>query len=183
MSDLNLPQRVISVATLPKSGFHLELEADEGARDAIAAHAGVEEISELEADITLFRWRKDGVRIAGRLIATVRQPCVVTLEPLVQEIGEDLKLLFVPEGSKLTRPEEVQDGELVLDPFGEDIPATFTGGQINVWEPLIEQFILAVDLWPRAPGAELPAGQEDQTAAENEAGSPFAVLKNLQNDD
>lgn len=179
MSKASLPSFVVSVATLPKSGFRLEVEADEQERQSVAEHAGVEAIHELRADLTLYRWRKDGVRLSGSLAARIEQTCVVSLEPVLQEIDEGLSMLFLPEGSRFARPEEQHNGELVLDPLGEDIPDTFSGGRIDVWQPLLEQFLLAIDPWPRAPGAAREGALGQPASGDERSESPFSVLKQL----
>jgi uncharacterized metal-binding protein YceD (DUF177 family) len=179
MNDAAFPSHTVSVATLPKKGFRLQLAADASQRAAIAEHAGVNAIHALTAEITLHRLRKDGVKLTGSLNAEVEQPCVVSLAPVIQTIADQVSLLFVPENSRLARPRSRGDGELVLDPLGEDVPDTFSGDRIDIWYPLIEHLILAIDPWPRAPGVEHSGEAEQPDFGENRPESPFSVLKQL----
>ena len=45
----------------------------------------------------------------GRVAATVGQACVVTLEPLVNEVEEEIDLLFVPPPAAPPEGEETGD--------------------------------------------------------------------------
>lgn len=179
MAGDNLPSHPVSVTILPRSGFQLELVAGDEERRAIAAHAGVDSIHEIGADVTLSRWRKDGVKLSGHLRARIEQPCVFSLEPVFQTIDKEMDLLFIPEHSRLSRPEQLHSGELLVDPLGDDVPETFDGGQIDVWQPLIEQLVLEIDPWPRAPGAEFADTQEQIAPEQAQGESPFAVLRQL----
>ena len=156
------------------------LRPNESEREALAKAAGVTALHELEADIVLRRWRRDGVEIKGELRARTEQPCVVTLEPVTQEIREPLRATFLPAHSALAVPVERQDRELVLDPEGDDPPDTFEGDSIDVWPFILEMLMLAIDPFPRSPGAELTdVAQERSDEAENAKESPFAVLRGL----
>lgn len=179
-SNPKIPSFAVNVATLPSSGYVLSLRPNEHEREALAKAAGVTALHELEADIVLRRWRRDGVEIKGELRASVEQPCVVTLEPVIQQIREPLRATFLPEHSALAVPVERQDRELVLDPEGDDPPDTFEGDSIDVWPFILEMLMLALDPFPRAPGAEFAAAAEDAgEQAEIAEKSPFAVLRAL----
>jgi uncharacterized metal-binding protein YceD (DUF177 family) len=175
-----IPSFAVNVATLPSSGYVLALRPDEREREALAKAAGVTALHKLEADIVLRRWRRDGVEIKGELRAQVEQPCVVTLEPVMQEIREPLRATFLPEHSALAVPVERHDRELVLDPEGDDPPETFAGDSIDVWPFIVEMLMLALDPFPRAPGAEFATSADDAAKeAETAEKSPFAVLRTL----
>jgi uncharacterized metal-binding protein YceD (DUF177 family) len=177
---LKIPSFSVNVATLPSSGYALSLRPNGQEREALAKAAGVTALHELEADIVLRRWRRDGVEIKGELRARAEQPCVVTLEPVFQDIREPLRATFLPEHSALAVPVERHDRELVLDPEGDDPPDTFEGDSIDVWPFILEMLMLAIDPFPRAPGAELaPAADDAGEQPESAEESPFAVLRAL----
>ena len=179
--ERQLPAFPVTVTTLPKAGFPARLQADEREREAIAHFCNVSSVHALDADLLVTRWRGDGVRVSGQLHATIEQPCVISLEPVVQEIDEPVDGTYLPEASPLTRPAADTVGELVLDPEGKDVPETFNGNEIDVWEVVIEALILAIDPWPKAPGAAMTA-EEPAANAGNERQSPFAVLSALKKD-
>jgi uncharacterized metal-binding protein YceD (DUF177 family) len=181
MSEMeNIPSFEVNVATLPGSGYPLALRPDARECAALAAAAGVTALPMLEADLVFRRWRRDGVEVTGELRARVEQPCVVTLEPVFQDIAEPLRATFLPEKSRLAVPVHRQDRELVLDPEGDDPPETFEGDSIDVWPFVLEMLMLAIDPFPRSPGAEFV---EERADAEKEPEiaekSPFAALRAL----
>jgi len=174
-----LPAFPVGVAVLPRAGFPVDLAADEAARAAIAAHAGVTAIERLEARLLFSRWLRGGVEVTGRLRASLEQPCVVTLDPVRQEIDENVLMRFVPAGSELARAGAGSPEELILDPEGEDPPEPFDGEAIDAWAVAIESLVLAIDPFPRAPGAHLPEQARDAESDDFDAESPFAALKKL----
>ena len=95
-----------------------------------------------------------GVRVKGHVSVSIVQDCVVTLDPVEQQIEEDFEAIFLPENSRLAK--RVQDGsaELVLDPEGPDLPETFTGDSIDVGAVAAEFAALAIDPYPRKQGVD-----------------------------
>ncbi|TIV50461.1 MAG: DUF177 domain-containing protein, partial [Mesorhizobium sp.] len=76
-------------------------------------------------------------------------------------IDEPVEALFLPEQSKLGREGFEGGGEIVLDADGPDSPETFSGDTIDVGA-LAEQFFgLAIDPYPRKPGASLDTAGDD----------------------
>ena len=169
----------VHVAVLPGSGFRARLRPDEAERAMVAAACGVTAFHRLEADLLVKRWRRDGVEITGEIRATVEQPCVITLEPVLQQIDGQLDVTFIREDSKLSRRQPVDTGELVLDPDGEDIPESFSGDTIDLWPVVVEWLGLEIDLFPRSEGAELPPEITGENDEDERPPSPFAVLKAL----
>lgn len=170
--------RPIVVSVLPATGHPVRIEADEAARAALAEAHDLVSVDAFVADLDVRRWRKDGVRIQGAVKARIVQECIVTLEPVVSDLDVEIDAVFVPEGSRLARPLD-DDGALIVDAEGPDLPETFEGGEIDVGAVAEEFFELSIDPYPRAPGAEL-----DETAAADDDGegdeeNPFAKLAGL----
>ena len=94
----------VVVAEVPETGRHVELVADDATRAAIAKAAGLLALPRLEAAFDLTRHGADGLRVAGRVSATVVQNCVVTLEPIESEIDEAVDLVFLPPEDAATGP-------------------------------------------------------------------------------
>ena len=96
---------------------------------------------------------RGGIRVTGRLTATVTQPSVVTLEPVRQEIAEPIDRIFLPGGEKdFAGP---ANAEIFVDLEGEDVPDHFEGNEADLTDLIVETLALAVDLYPRAPGESL----------------------------
>lgn len=153
--------------------------------DAIARMIAAYDLADLRDLACTFEirpYRKDGVAVQGRLTATAIQPCVVTLEPVAQTIDERFERRFDP-GAEST----AEDAEIEVDALGDDPADPLEGRDIDLGAILCEQFALALDPFPRAPGAEVPPEHraDPEADADAEAGartgdrSPFAVLAEL----
>ena len=170
----------VSVARLPQNGMPLTLKADEKELRALAKAHDLVSVQSFAAELLVRKWRKDGVKITGRVTADITQTCIITLEPLASRIDGEVDALFVPEGSKLARPLLTTDGEIVIDFDGDDLPETFSGDTIDAGAVAEEFFGLAIDPYPRAPGAALEEASNE--AGEAQKPSPFASLVKLRKD-
>lgn len=164
---------VIDVRRLPKKGMPVTIRPDAEALKALAAEHGLVSVEGFSAELVARDWKGDGVAVEGRVRARIVQSCVVTLAPVVATIDEPFEALFVPERSRLSRP--TQEGEILLDFEGPDAPETFDGKSIDVGALAEEFFGLAIDPYPRAPGADAAAPE----AKDDRGDSPFAALARL----
>lgn len=177
-----IPSFMADVSSLPASGFQVNLSANEQELAAIAELTSVSAIKRLDVNLLVKRWRKDGIQIDGNIKAQLEQPCRLTLEPVTQYLDEDFRATFIPEGSKLARIETDSDGEIVLDPEGDDLPDTFTGHRIDLWPVVMEHFVLAIDPFPQASGAKLENTDSIEDSFVDKRKSPFSVLSALKTD-
>ncbi|WP_244490883.1 YceD family protein [Aureimonas frigidaquae] len=168
----------VVVSRLPKTGLELTYEASDDERRGLAAFLGILSLDSLSAQLTVAPWRRDGVSVRGTLDAVLRQASVVTLEPVEETIAQPLDLVFLPEGSRLHRPRSTDDGEIHLDPDGDDIPETYCGDRIDLGAMLEEQLALAMEPYPREDGAAFEAFDTDPEP-DAKAPSPFAGLGTL----
>ena len=125
----------------------LLFEPESEARAAMAEELGLSELRKLRLEGTLTPMGKSDWRLTAHLGATVVQPCVVTLEPVVTRIEEPLERQYVsdyqdPEGAEVEMPE---------DDTTEPLPAA-----IDLAALAAEALALAVPAYPRADGAEAP---------------------------
>lgn len=138
---------------------------------AVAGRLGLEVLRSLRAELRL--QRRDGgplIRLDGQFEAEFVQLCVVSLEPLEQALAEDFSQTYSLE------PVRIEDEvELTLD--DEDLPEEVRGGVIDLGEAVVQQFAIAVDPYPRRPGAAVPPGLE--AGRDAESAGPFAALKVL----
>ncbi|MCO6177835.1 DUF177 domain-containing protein [Ciceribacter sp. RN22] len=167
---------LVKVGHVSANPVQVHVEADERERRALAALWNVEAVESLGADLQIARWKKDGIRIKGRVKAELVQACVVTLEPVVSQIDQEIDQVFVPEGSRLSRILTNEAGEMILDPEGPDMPETFTGDTIDAGALVSEFTALAIDPYPRKAGATFDGHVEDNGESDRKP-SPFAVLK------
>jgi uncharacterized metal-binding protein YceD (DUF177 family) len=147
------------------------LEANEAERAALAVRFGILGIGALGAKLRLEPETGGGTRATGRLSAEVEQACVVTLEPVVRRLEAPLDLRILDEGV-----EPADD-----DPDSPD-EIESRGGLVDLGEAVAEQLALALDPYPRAEGATLPALDGAEPAAEEARPArpnPFAGLAKL----
>src|SRR5271167_4803196 len=91
------PWRVpVVVAQIPDDGMHRAFEATEAVRAAMAEIAGLREIISASASFNLTPKSGGRVHVTGQVRARVGQTCVVTLDPIENEINEPIDLMFAP---------------------------------------------------------------------------------------
>jgi uncharacterized metal-binding protein YceD (DUF177 family) len=121
------------------------LEATEAERAALAARFSILGIGALRATLRLQPEPGGSTRVRGRLTADVEQSCVVTLDPVTQRVDVPVDLRILEEG-------EVPADD---DPDSPD-EIESAGGQVDLGEAVAEQLSLALDPYPRTPGAQVP---------------------------
>jgi uncharacterized metal-binding protein YceD (DUF177 family) len=143
--------RVQRVDPLPRDGLTLEIEANSQERAALAKLNSVPEIARLTARLDIGKWRR-GVRVEGALSARLTQVCVVSLEPFEVEIEEPIDVKFLPAHGGPASPEAMGD---------TDEPDELVDGKIDLGALVAEFLTLALDPYPRKPGAAFVAPSED----------------------
>src|SRR5579872_6729418 len=86
----------LAVDDVPETGQHLDLTANAEVRAGVARIAGLRDLPRLQANFEVTR-QGSGLHVVGRVSATVGQTCVVTLEPLTNEVEEAIDLVFAPQ--------------------------------------------------------------------------------------
>lgn len=167
---------LVKVGHISANPVTVHLEADAQERQALARLWKVEAVNRLKAELQITRWKKDGIRVRGRVTGELVQACVLTLEPIVAPISEAIEQIFVPEGSRLARMVMDDNAQVLTDPDGPDLPESFVGDSIDAGALVAEFAALGIDPYPRKPGVELPAATESEAEAPRKP-SPFAVLK------
>jgi len=173
VTSLPVISRPVNIAGIGAVGTVERIEITEEERKALAAALGLVDVPALSAEVRLKRDRGRAIHVDGRLTAEVVQDCVVSLEPVRQTIDEPLSLRFIESNPGATS----EAGTVDIEPTGDDPPEIVHGAILDLGPVLIEHFILAIDPFPRAPGAELPATPSD-TAGDSGV-SPFSVLGRL----
>ena len=168
----------VNVRRLPKKGERLQLSLTDDVKKHLLSEYDLLGVDQFHCEAIVSPWKKNGVRVEGRVTAQLTQPCAVTGEPLQTKLDEFIEALFVPEGSKLALPRLDERGEIVLDAEGDDLPETFSGDSIDLAEIWMEFFALGYDPYARMDGVEL----DPDLVGDGEIGekaSPFAVLEAL----
>ena len=164
----------VLVAQIPDTGLHRDIEADPVAREAMAELAEVREIHSAHASFDVTSRRDGRVHVAGQVRAVVGQICVVTLDPMETAIDEAIDLEFappeqIPQLSDLVDAAEESDEEI------PDPPEPIVNGMIDLGRIATDALFLAIDPYPRKPGAVF----EPKLEAADPGDHPFAALKAL----
>jgi hypothetical protein len=160
----------VTLHEVPLTGRHFELAADEAARAAIAKSADLRALQRLEASFDVSRHGTEGLRVVGRVCATVGQVCVVTLDPIENEVEEMVDLVFVPGAAAAADAA----GRAGIAEAAEDAPEPLLGDTVDLGAIATEFLILGIDLYPRKPDAVFQAPR-----VEDDVEHPFAALAAL----
>lgn len=157
-----------------KDAQRVEITADAEERAALARRFNLRALDALaaEGEIEVFA-RGRRARLTAKLTADVVQSCVVTLEPVPAHIEET----FTVEFDRAVSEDAGERGEVLVEAEGEDPPDPLPDAGIDVGEAVAEHLGLALDPYPRAPGAGLEDGGW-RTGGEEPEG-PFAALRKL----
>lgn len=175
MPDSDFPWSFpVVVAHLPEAGLHQELEANAEQRSLIAAAAGVNAVLRATATIELVPETGGRVNVTGRVRAQVEQTCVVSLEPVENDLDETIAAVFAPASQIPDNPKSVQkeEGDEAEIP---DLPEPIVNGVIDIGQLATEYLILGIDPYPRKPGVAFTPPETPVDPDEH----PFAALKAL----
>jgi uncharacterized metal-binding protein YceD (DUF177 family) len=168
---------VYNLARLGNTGDTVHLEADAAQRAGIAALAQALSVSRFSLQVALKKPTPSRFLLDYRIQAEVTQACVVTLDPVVAQIdhGFARELHFAgparraPESPELDLPAQ----DISMDE-GEE-PEEIESLHYDLAGPALEEFLLALDPYPRRPGVAFDAEAHADAPPE----SPFAILKSL----
>ena len=165
----------IRVDEVPETGRRVTLSPDASVRAALARAAGLLDLPRLEATFDIVRQGRGGVHVAGKVSATVRQTCVVTLEEIDNEIDETVDLTFVAGARHAEASAHDGDGE---GAGPTDAPEILADGTVDLGAIAAEFLLLGVDPYPRKSDAVFVAPAPDGTG-----NHPFAALAALKERD
>jgi uncharacterized metal-binding protein YceD (DUF177 family) len=154
--------RPLSLERIGPQGLDLTVEATSAECAALAVRMNLPAVVAVSCAFHLIHDGRDVVLARGSLRAKVTQTCVVSLDDFDAPVEEVFQVCFVPAGH------ETDD----MDPESDDeIP--FEGNVIDLGEAAAEQLGLALDPYPRMPGVEMPAIDDESEQ------QPFAALRRL----
>jgi uncharacterized metal-binding protein YceD (DUF177 family) len=178
MTDKADPWSVpVAVAQIPDTGLHRDIEAGPATREAMAEVGDLREILSASASLDVTPERGGRFHVAGRVLARVGQTCVVTLDPIENDIDVPIDLIFAP-------PEQIPELSDLVDDAAEsseeipDPPEPIVNGIIDLGRVATDALFLAIDPYPRRPDAVF----EPPLVADDPEDHPFAALKALQVD-
>jgi len=156
----------------------MHLVAGPEERAALARRFGLVAIDRFsaEARITRARARDESgpvIRVELAIEADLVQTCVVTLAPLAAEVRESgliVEYALEEGGPEIGQPAR---RDIEIAPEAPDPPEPLEDGGFDLGELAAQHLALALDPYPRAPGAAVAEGE----GRPGEVESPFAALK------
>ena len=171
------PWRVpVVVAQIPDTGLHRAFEASDAVRAAMADVAGLREIMSASASFDLTLKSGGRVHVTGEVHARIGQTCVVTLDPIENEIDELIDLMFAPSEQIRSLSALVDEAAQSEDEEVPDPPEPIVNDVIDLGRLATDALFLAIDPYPRRHDVVFEPPQETVDPADH----PFAALKALQ---
>ncbi len=163
-----------NLARLGNAGDEVQVCADPAQRAAISKWADLLAVEKWDARVQIKKLVPNHYGLDFHLVADVIQSCVVSLEPVPGHIERSFSRELVFVGAPRHRPAQAES-ETVIDASEEEGPEEISSLQVDLAAPLLEEFTLALDPYPRRPGVEFTPQTEPSGGLE----SPFAALKAL----
>jgi len=141
---------ILDLARLPRGPQHFDLRPEAPERALLAEELAINAVRKLRFTGTLEPEGARDWRLVAELGATVVQPCVVTLAPVTTRIDTHVTRGYLADWQEPTG----EEAEMPEDDTTEPLPARLDLGAV-----MLEALALALPDYPRAPDAELEAGQ------------------------
>ncbi len=166
-----------------KPSKHL-ISIPEKNKKLVSKRLGIEGVDELVATITLERNSVSKVIYAqGEFTAKLKQKCVVTAEILEEEVSDVLEGWFSEpnqavsfEKARRERLGMKEQDELPIMDEADD-PEPVIEGKIDIGELVVQNLSLAINPYPKTPGATLGLETTDDKNEDYDYTNPFAKLK------
>jgi uncharacterized metal-binding protein YceD (DUF177 family) len=144
-------ERIVDLDRMGAGGTALDIIASDTERALLAKRFGFVGLPALSARVTVDRRLGGQIVVEGRLRGRLVQACVLTLDPVTQDLDDTFRLVFKKD---LADDRDPESGEAVLSAHA-DAPEPLAGNLLDVGEIVAEQLSLAADPYPRRPGAKL----------------------------
>ena len=165
-----------AIQDIPETGLAVERAASQEEREGIARVLDLIACMSLTVRYAIAPRREGHFQLTGTLNARVEQACVVTLEPLTNDITESFSVDYWPE-TEIPAP---SGG--VVDMHDEPDLEPIVAGRIGVGRVVLECLAGAIDLFPRKPDATFePPAASPEGGATGKPESPFAALARIKN--
>jgi hypothetical protein len=178
---------ITNLGRLGNAGDRVDFAADAAQRAAIASWSGVLSLEDFVVSADISKLGPTRFRVDYRLVADVTQACVVTLDPvrahMERRFSRELHFVGNIRRTAKSGGEGESGGGMALDHNldlgADDGPEDIESLHYDLAGPVLEEYSLALEPYPRCPGAQFAADQPGLPVREN----PFAVLKGLKTQD
>ncbi len=144
-------ERTVDLDRMGPNGTALEIAASDSERAALVKRFGFLGLPAFSARVTVDRRPGGQVVVEGRLRGRIVQACILTLDPVAQDLDETFRIVFKQD---LAEERDPESGEALVS-AQTDAPEPLPGSLLDVGEIVAEQLSLAADPYPRKPGVKL----------------------------
>src|SRR6478736_3443586 len=145
-------ERIVDIERMGASGSTaLDIAASDSERAALAKRFGFLSLPAFAARVTVDRRPGGRVVVEGRLRGKIVQACILTLDPVTQDLDEAFRIVFKQD---LAEERDPESGEALVSAHA-DAPEPLPGNSLDVGEIVAEQLSLAADPYPRRVGVKL----------------------------
>src|SRR6476469_5879090 len=123
-------ERIVDVDRMGPSGTALEVAASDSERAALVKRFGFLGLPAFSARVTIDRRHGGQVVVVGRLRGRIVQACILTLDPVTQDLDETFRLVFNEFFAEAGDPES---GEALVSAQA-DAPEPLPGNLLDVGE-------------------------------------------------
>ncbi len=177
----------LDVTSLAPSGKSYSIKASAAERARVAKRLDLQDIKTLTATVDVKPAAGGFIKVTGQVDAAVVQTCVVTLVPVPATVSDAISARFITEERaakekvKRAKAKARGDEEEIVEVDLDDPPEVAKGGRIDLGEVAVAHLALALNPYPRAPGAAFKpeAWGLEPEKAEITPASPFAALAKL----
>lgn len=167
---------------LAPGGVEVEVCLDEAERANLARELGLLSVEKAAGS---FRIRSgpggSGMRVSGRVLADIRQECVVSFEPVAQSVDEKVDIEYRPARRGSSRADTAAESiDVEVDPDERRELERYSEGGIDLAQLIREFILVGLDPYPRAPGVDFTQTHADEPETRR---SPFEALASLRGED
>lgn len=144
-------ERIVDIDRMGPNGTALEIAASDSERLALAKRFGFLGLPAFSARVTVDRLPGGQVVVEGRLRGRIVQACILTLDPVTQDLDDAFRVVFKQD---LAEERDPESGEALVSAQA-DSPEPLPGNLLDVGEIVAEQLSLAADPYPRKHGVKL----------------------------
>ena len=169
---------MLPVQEVERSGRSYRLDASQSDLASLAERFNLIEFKSLTADIQVKdRGAEQGIFVTGTLDAAFTQRCIVSLEPVEEQLSTPFELMLVDEATA----DRMDAEEVYLDDNAPEYDA-LEGDMIPLGEIVAQTVSINMNPYPRAEDAEISVGNKKNISVNEEElkkPNPFAVLDKL----
>jgi len=176
MSEFSRPFALDALRDRP---VHQRVQTDAAERAELAKRFDILGIDSLEAMLKINRTRGGrAVRVEGRITASLTQACIVSLQPVAQTMDATFTVVFVPSEDLKPLPVD-EDGAIDVDAIDpdEELEEALPEGPLDLGELVAQEFAVALDPYPRAPGAVFKPTWGEDDAPDPADGPPEGKIR------